>query len=141
MSQNIPGPTDIVDADRIAQETAGSKIAEPVARPKVRQPLADESAALRDAFLGRGDPADEPPADAVPKSRILSVMSGKLGARKPQPAKATPEPETNPWAQRMKLGKLVFAGLAITYVVMQVPEITQGMAEIAALEAEIDQMQ
>ena len=41
----------------------------------------------------------------------------------------------------MKLGKLVFAGLAITYVVMQVPEITQGMAEIAALEAEIDQMQ
>jgi hypothetical protein len=146
------GPTDAIPANHIELELTdpdnphrAPRVTAPASdapnKPKVRLSLAAESTALRDAFLGRDDPTDEKTSKETAKSGFLSGMLGKMAARKPSAPKAKPDAVTNVWEQRLKLGKLVFAGLAIIYVMTELPEITKGMAEITSIQAELEQMQ
>jgi hypothetical protein len=108
---------------------------------KARQSLAEESTALRDAFLGRTEEADNTAAGKQGKndkgpSAFARIAGQMKGQSKPQEVEKS---EPSPWDNRLKLGKLVFAGMMIVYIVVQVPQIKDGLTEIAALHAGTEQ--
>ena len=104
---------------------------------KARQPLAEESTALRDAFLGRTEEADNTAAGKQSKNdkgpSAFARIAGQMKRQSKPQEVAKSEP--SPWDNRLKLGKLVFAGMMIVYIVVQVPQIKDGLTEIAALPA------